>query len=246
MAWTVTNVDYFHPFCVNFWPLFRRKAKLKLEQQNKGKWEVKKGKSEKKPLTHNLDKEFGLVLPSRVNHRDGVGALILFHRPLNYEAAQGLPRLHADPSLGLSHHLPHKTKWERDCWTEWSRMTMAELPQWQVIHNLPTLVHVSFLLCAVQWITAGCCDWRTKVERRVFECVWRWILRILSSSSPCLLSSSTRWGPALLWSQRQGEVCFQPPRWWCSCCRCCWCPGVFWEDLSVWLVEEEMERGHSG
>lgn len=33
-------------------------------------------------------------------------ALILLLRPLDYKAAQGLPRLHADPSLRLSHLLP--------------------------------------------------------------------------------------------------------------------------------------------
>lgn len=58
---------------------------------------------------------------------------------------------------------------------------MAELLQRQVIHNLPTRVHVSFSLCEVQWITAGYCDWRTKVESmwRAFERVWSWIGRIL-------------------------------------------------------------------
>lgn len=74
-----------------------------------------KGKSEKKPLTHNLDKEFSLVLSSRVSHGDGVAALILSLRPLNYKAAQGLPHLHADPSLALSHLLPHRAgQSERD------------------------------------------------------------------------------------------------------------------------------------
>lgn len=69
----------------------------------------------KKTLTHNPDKEFSFVLSSRVGHGDGVVALVLFLRPLDYKAAQGLPRLHADPSLSLSHLLPHRAgQSERD------------------------------------------------------------------------------------------------------------------------------------
>lgn len=63
---------------------------------------------EKVRLTHDLDKEFNLVLSKRVSHGDGVGALIRSHRPLNYKAALGLVGLHTDPSLGLGHHLPHR------------------------------------------------------------------------------------------------------------------------------------------
>lgn len=64
-----------------------------------------KGEGEKKPLTHDLDDEIHVVLSSRVVHRDGVEAFVFLLRPLDDEAAQGLPRLHADPPLGLGHHL---------------------------------------------------------------------------------------------------------------------------------------------
>lgn len=79
---------------------------IEWEQQKKIRGEI--GKSENKSLTHDPDKEFRLILSSRVSHGDGVVALIVFLCPLDYKAAQGLPRLHTDPSFGLSHHLPHR------------------------------------------------------------------------------------------------------------------------------------------
>lgn len=65
------------------------------------------------PPTHNLHEELRLVLPSRVGHGDGVGALVLLHRSFDHKAAQGLPGLHPDPPLRLRHHLPPETQGER-------------------------------------------------------------------------------------------------------------------------------------
>lgn len=66
-----------------------------------------------------------MVLSGRVSYGDGVVALILLLRPLDYEAAQGLPRLHADPSLGLGHHLPHRLR-ERERETEMQNKETVE------------------------------------------------------------------------------------------------------------------------
>lgn len=69
-------------------------------------WKEMKTDQNKKPLTHNLDEELSLVLAWRVGHADGVDPLVVSHRPLDHEAAQGLILLHADPSLSLRNHLP--------------------------------------------------------------------------------------------------------------------------------------------
>lgn len=43
--------------------------------------------NESKSLTHNLDEEFSFILSSRVGYNNGVVALIVFLRPLDYKAA---------------------------------------------------------------------------------------------------------------------------------------------------------------
>lgn len=102
-----------------FWPLINLSSQagsLKLsqpgeigwERRKKVKWEVKETKSEKKSLTYDSDIEFSLVFSSRVGYGDGVVALVLFLRPLDNKAAQGLPRLHTDSSFCLRQHLPHR------------------------------------------------------------------------------------------------------------------------------------------
>lgn len=67
-----------------------------------------KGKSQNVSPTYDPDIDFSLVLSSGVSHSDAVGSLVSFLCPLDYKAVQGLPRLHADSSFGLSHHLPHR------------------------------------------------------------------------------------------------------------------------------------------
>lgn len=103
MAPTAINVRCFYDN--DFCPLGRIRGAGKAEKEQPERFE--RGKSAQMPRTHDLDGELRRVLSCGVRHADGVEALIASLRPFNYEAAQGLVRLHADPSLALGHHLPH-------------------------------------------------------------------------------------------------------------------------------------------